>query len=63
MSEKPINQERQSQLDRQKKRLADQLRANLMRRKEQSRSRRSGAADERNDGIASANKEAGSETE
>ncbi|MBJ6132348.1 hypothetical protein JAU75_05855 [Ochrobactrum sp. Q0168] len=57
MSEKPINQERQNQLDRQKKRLADQLRANLMRRKEQSRSRRSGEADERNDGISAASKE------
>ncbi|KAB2701121.1 hypothetical protein WKW50_00320 [Ochrobactrum sp. GPK 3] len=57
MSEKPINQERQNQLDRQKKRLADQLRANLMRRKEQSRSRRSGEADERNDGISTAGKE------
>ena len=63
MSEKPINQERQNQLDRQKKRLADQLRANLMRRKEQSRSRRSREADERTDGIASAGKEAGQEKE
>jgi hypothetical protein len=33
-------------------RLSEQLRANLMRRKQQARARREGAADERPDGIA-----------
>ncbi|NKC48909.1 hypothetical protein HED54_14140 [Ochrobactrum anthropi ATCC 49188] len=36
------------------KRRAEELRANLMRRKAQSRSRRAGEADERNDGITAA---------
>ena len=35
-------------------RLAEQLRANLQRRKAQSRARREGAADERPEGIAAA---------
>lgn len=37
-------------------RLAEQLRANLQRRKQQARSRRTGAADERPEGIAAAKK-------
>ncbi|MGH6859742.1 MAG: hypothetical protein ACRECY_05760 [Phyllobacterium sp.] len=36
------------------KRRSEQLRANLARRKQQSRSRRSGAADEREEGIEAA---------
>ena len=35
-----------------KERLAEQLRANLQRRKAQARARRAGAADQRPDGIA-----------
>ncbi|KXF76543.1 hypothetical protein ATN84_10790 [Paramesorhizobium deserti] len=37
-----------------KKRLAEQLRANLMRRKAQARARRAGDADDRADGIEAA---------
>lgn len=37
-----------------KERLAEQLRANLQRRKQQARSRRTGAPDERPEGIAAA---------
>ncbi|MFC7065490.1 hypothetical protein [Brucella rhizosphaerae] len=51
MSEKKTQSDKQTQDDPRKKRLAEQLRANLMRRKVQSRSRRAGDADERNDGI------------
>ena len=39
-----------------KDRLAEQLRANLMKRKAQARSRRNGDADERPDGLAAAEK-------
>jgi hypothetical protein len=41
------------QINREKRR-SEQLRANLARRKQQSRSRRSGAADERDEGIVAA---------
>lgn len=58
MSDKTVNPEKQDQADRHKKRLAEQLRANLMRRKEQARSRRAGEADLRNDGISAADKKA-----
>ncbi|MBC8718148.1 hypothetical protein [Ochrobactrum sp. Marseille-Q0166] len=51
MSEKDKQNSKQSQPDSREKRRAEQLRANLMRRKVQSRSRRAGDADERNDGI------------
>ncbi|MDR6431829.1 hypothetical protein [Brucella pseudogrignonensis] len=51
MSEKDTKNNKQSQPDPREKRRAEQLRANLMRRKVQSRSRRAGDADERNDGI------------
>ena len=37
--------------ERRRKRLADQLRQNMLRRKEQARARRSGDADERSDGL------------
>jgi len=39
-----------------KARLAEELRANLQRRKAQSRSRRTGGADERPDGLTAAGK-------
>src|SRR5690606_5520011 len=42
------------QADRRKARLAEQLRANLQRRKAQARSRRSGEADRRPEGLAAA---------
>ncbi|OYR20053.1 hypothetical protein [Brucella thiophenivorans] len=51
MSEKTIENDKQNQPDPREKRRAEQLRANLMRRKVQSRSRRAGDADERDDGI------------
>lgn len=51
MSEENTHDEKKDQADRRKKRLADELRANLMRRKAQTRSRRAGDADERNTGI------------
>ncbi|MDT6940087.1 hypothetical protein RI570_08010 [Brucella pseudogrignonensis] len=51
MSEKDTKNNEQRQPDPREKRRAEQLRANLMRRKVQSRSRRAGDADERNDGI------------
>jgi len=51
MSEKDTENNKHSQPDPREKRRAEQLRANLMRRKVQSRSRRAGDADERNDGI------------
>lgn len=51
MSEKDTENNDQSQADPRETRRAEQLRANLMRRKAQSRSRRAGDADERNDGI------------
>ncbi|MFQ0815394.1 hypothetical protein AVM02_05930 [Brucella anthropi] len=54
MSENTTNKEKQTQSDQRKKRRAEELRANLMRRKAQSRSRRAGEADERNDGITAA---------
>ncbi|SDP77579.1 hypothetical protein SAMN05428967_3390 [Phyllobacterium sp. YR620] len=48
------------QLNREKRR-SDELRANLARRKQQARSRRAGAADDRDEGIvAAAEKPAGS---
>ncbi len=51
MSEDNTHDEKKNQADRRKKRLAEELRANLMRRKAQARSRRSGDADERDTGI------------
>ncbi|TXR48352.1 hypothetical protein FVA77_14900 [Phyllobacterium endophyticum] len=45
------------QIDREKRR-SEQLRANLARRKHQSRSRRSGNADERDEGIVASTKNA-----
>jgi len=54
MSENTTNKEKQTQSDQRKKHRAEELRANLMRRKAQSRSRRAGEADERNDGITAA---------
>ncbi|KAB2681918.1 MULTISPECIES: hypothetical protein [Brucella/Ochrobactrum group] len=54
MSENTTNKEKQIQSDQRKKRRAEELRANLMRRKAQLRSRRAGEADERNDGITAA---------
>ncbi|WP_139973294.1 hypothetical protein [Ochrobactrum sp. CGA5] len=51
MSENTTNKEKQTQSDQRKRRRAEELRANLMRRKAQLRSRRAGEADERNDGI------------
>lgn len=43
--------------DQRKARLADELRANLLKRKAQARSRRTGEADERTDGISAAGKD------
>jgi hypothetical protein len=43
-----------SQADGRKARLAEQLRANLQRRRAQARSRRAGEADLRSDGLAAA---------
>jgi hypothetical protein len=43
--------------DQRKARLADELRANLLKRKAQARSRRTGEADERPDGISAAGKD------
>jgi len=43
--------------DQRKARLAAELRANLLKRKAQARSRRTGAADERPEGIAAAKKD------
>jgi hypothetical protein len=43
-----------TQKDARKARLAEQLRANLQRRKAQARARRTGEADERPEGIAAA---------
>ncbi|KFB11085.1 hypothetical protein [Nitratireductor basaltis] len=40
--------------DPRKRRLAEELRANLARRKAQARSRRAGAADDRDEGISAA---------
>lgn len=54
MSENTTNREKQRQSDQRKKRRAEELRANLMRRKAQLRSRRAGDADERDDGIEAA---------
>ncbi|MBB5702446.1 hypothetical protein FHS76_002324 [Ochrobactrum daejeonense] len=58
MSENTTNKEKQRQSDQRKKRRADELRANLMRRKAQLRSRRAGDADERDDGIKAARDDA-----
>ncbi|WP_336055880.1 hypothetical protein [Nitratireductor sp. CH_MIT9313-5] len=44
----------QAEQDPRKRRLAEELRANLARRKAQARSRRAGAADERDEGISAA---------
>ena len=44
----------ETQQDARKARLAEQLRANLQRRKQQARSRRDGEADERAEGIDAA---------
>ncbi|KAB2711568.1 hypothetical protein F9K88_09330 [Brucella intermedia] len=54
MSDTTTNKEKQIQSDQRKKRRAEELRANLMRRKAQLRSRRAGEADDRNDGITAA---------
>ena len=50
---KPLSAE-----DRRKARLAEQLRANLARRKAQARSRRAGDADQRPEGLAAAEADA-----
>jgi hypothetical protein len=59
MKDKTISSEeterKQARPDR-KDRLAEQLRANLQRRKAQSRSRRTGEADQRPEGLAAATK-------
>ena len=44
--------------DRRKERLAQQLRANLARRKAQARAKRAGEADERPEGLGAAGKDA-----
>jgi hypothetical protein len=46
-----------AQKDARKARLAEQLRANLQRRKAQARARRTGEADDRPEGIAAAKEE------
>jgi hypothetical protein len=46
-----------------KERLAEELRANLQRRKAQARSRRTGEADRRPDGLAAAGERRGAEDE
>ena len=53
MSSKDGEQAKAKKPDR-KARLAEQLRANLLRRKAQARARRTGEADERPDGLAAA---------
>lgn len=50
-SPKSPDRTEQSQAERRKARLAEQLRANLQRRKAQTRSRRAGEADERDHGL------------
>ncbi len=59
MSEKTEDHDAHSPAAQRKKRLAEQLRANLMRRKAQTRSRRAGEADQRDEGIDVAHKDAG----
>ncbi|MBC2884347.1 hypothetical protein H7Q97_02900 [Ochrobactrum sp. CM-21-5] len=54
MNENSTKNGKHTSSDQREKRRAEQLRANLMRRKAQSRSRRAGEADERNDGIDAA---------
>lgn len=51
MSEKSKSSKQNSDAEQRMKRRSAQLRANLMRRKAQTRSRRSGEADEREEGI------------
>jgi hypothetical protein len=53
---KKLEQDEKQAKGARKARLAEQLRANLQRRKQQARSRRTGAADERPEGIAAADK-------
>ncbi|MFC0244998.1 hypothetical protein ACFOLL_06700 [Falsochrobactrum ovis] len=54
MSEEKPRKTPPTESDPRKKRRAEQLRANLLRRKEQMRARRAGEADERTDGIRAA---------
>ncbi|HWD13956.1 hypothetical protein P8H26_14830 [Pseudochrobactrum sp. sp1633] len=51
MSNKPETPSQKAEADQRAKRRSEQLRANLMRRKAQIRSRRSGAEDERGEGL------------
>ncbi len=53
MNSRDISPEKPKQPDR-KARLAEELRANLQRRKAQARARRTGAADDRPDGLPAA---------
>jgi hypothetical protein len=55
MTDKPDIPSKKAEIDQRAKRRSEQLRANLMRRKAQIRSRRSGAEDERGEGLPAAN--------
>ena len=55
MTDKPDTPSQKAEIDQRAKRRSEQLRANLMRRKAQIRSRRSGAEDERGEGLPAAN--------
>ncbi|MDR2311016.1 hypothetical protein [Pseudochrobactrum asaccharolyticum] len=55
MTDKPDTPSKKAEIDQRAKRRSEQLRANLMRRKAQIRSRRSGAEDERGEGLPAAN--------
>ena len=66
MTDKPDTPFQKDEIDQRAKRRSEQLRANLMRRKAQIRSRRSGAEDERGEGLQAAHvcpKDETSETE
>jgi hypothetical protein len=54
MTDKPDTPSQKAEADQRAKRRSEQLRANLMRRKAQIRSRRSGAEDERGEGLPAA---------
>ncbi|WP_439271574.1 hypothetical protein [Pseudochrobactrum sp. HB0163] len=54
MSEKSETSSRKAEADQRAKRRSEQLRANLMRRKAQIRSRRVGAEDDRGEGLPAA---------
>ena len=53
-SSKSADDKEGGRIDARKARLAEQLRANLQRRKAQARSRRAGEADQRDDGLPGA---------